>query len=411
MTEIVKQKRLSPGVFLLLIILLSCFAPISTDMYLPALSTMVEELNTTESVMNITLYGFMLMLAISMLVTGPIIDKYGRKKFLIGFLVLYIIVTFAAAFAKSIEVLIILRLLQAFGSGGVMTISTAFVKDAYYGTAMTRALNIVAMIGVLGPVIAPVAGAALISTWGWRETFIAPALFGVICLIISLFVTETLPEDQRVTGGMSAMLSGMKGLFRDRAFMSFLIIICLFNLPLMAYLAVSSYVYEDTFGFSETEYSLVLACALIFSIIMMSVINKVTCHTVNKKLIPLFFVIGLIGSVLMYAVGHDSWVTFLVAYLFLVTAGATIRPWGMSVLMRSYPGNSGTVSSMINFMFFMMATIGMVLATVDSDFIMVLGVLSLAVCVLYVIMYLALAKIGFSKIRQLEGTAAGDDLQ
>ncbi len=411
MTEIVKQKRLSPGVFLLLIILLSCFAPISTDMYLPALSTMVAELNTTESVMNITLYGFMLMLAVSMLVTGPIIDKYGRKKLLIGFLVLYIIVTFTAAFAKSIEVLIVLRLLQAFGSGGVMTISTAFVKDAYYGTAMTKTLNIVAMIGVLGPVIAPIAGAALISTWGWRETFIAPALFGVICLIISLFVTETLPEDQRVSGGMSAMLSGMKGLFHDHAFMTFLIIICLFNLPLMAYLAVSSYVYEGSFGFSETEYSLILAAALIFSIVMMGIINKVTCHTVNKKLIPLFFVIGFIGSVIMLVIGHNTWFTFLLAYLFLVTAGATIRPWGMSVLMRSYPGNSGTVSSMINFMFFMLATIGMVLATADPDYVLVLGVLSLAVCVLYIIMYLALAKIGFSKIRQLEGTAAGEDLQ
>ncbi len=411
MTELVKQKRLSPGVFLLLIILLSCFAPISTDMYLPALSTMVADLDTNESIMNITLYGFMLVLAVSMLVTGPLTDKYGRKKFLIGCLVIYIISSFACAYSQNISSLIVFRIVQAFGSGGVMTISTAFVKDSYYGSAMSRALNIVAMIGVLGPVIAPIAGAAIISTMGWRETFVAPALFAIVCLVISLFVTETIPQEQRVTGGMSAMLSGMKGLFRDRAFMVFLILICLFNLPLMAYLAVSSYVYEGSFGFSETEYSLVLAAALIVSIFMMMIINRFTAHTVNKKLIPFFFVIGFIGSILMYAIGHNSWTTFLLAYMFLITAGASIRPWGMGVLMRSHPGNSGTVSSLINFMFFIVGTVGMILATFDPDYIRVIGILSIAVSVIYVVLYLVLANMGFSKIRELEGTAAGDDLQ
>ena len=120
MSEIVKQKRLSPGVFLLLIIMLSCFAPISTDMYLPALSSMVAEMNTTEAIMNITLYGFMLVLAFSMLVMGPLLDKYGRKKLLIFCLLEYIIVTFACAFVNDVYTLIIFRLLQAFGSGGVM---------------------------------------------------------------------------------------------------------------------------------------------------------------------------------------------------------------------------------------------------------------------------------------------------
>lgn len=203
----------------------------------------------------------------------------------------------------------------------------------------------------------------------------------------------------------------MKGLFRDRAFMVFLILICLFNLPLMAYLAVSSYVYEGSFGFSETEYSLVLAAALIVSIFMMMVINRFTAHTVNKKLIPFLFVIGFIGSILMYAIGHNSWTAFLLAYMFLITAGAAIRPWGIDVLMRSRPGNSVTVSSLINFMFFIVGTVGMILATFDPDYIRVIGILSIAVSVIYVVLYLVLAKMGFSKIRELEGTAAGDDLQ
>lgn len=410
MADTVQQKRLGPGTFLLLIIMLGCFAPISTDMYLPALGTMVDEFGTTESVMNITLYGFMLVLAFSMLVMGPVIDRFGRKGVLIACLAEYTVVTFACALVHNIHVLIALRLLQAFGSGGVMTISTAFVKDSYSGAAMSRVLNIVAVIGVLGPVAAPVIGAALIEAWGWRYTFVAPALFSLLCLFISLFVTETLPPEKRAAGGMKVLMGGMAGLFRNGPFMVFLIMICMFNLPFMAYLSVSSYIYEDTFGFSESGYSMMLAVALIIGIIVMTVINRLTAHVVNKKMIPLYFFMGLVGSVLMLAVGESSWELFLVAFLFIISASMTVRPWGMGVLMRSHHGDSGLVSSMINFMFFIIGTVGMMTSTIWSDYIFGLGITALAASFVYLGLYAALAKMGFSRISMLEGTPAGDDL-
>ena len=74
--------RLGTGPLVVLILLLSMFGPLSTDMYLSALPQMVEDFGTTESTLNMSLYMFMLVLSFSILFLGPISDKYGRRRIL-----------------------------------------------------------------------------------------------------------------------------------------------------------------------------------------------------------------------------------------------------------------------------------------------------------------------------------------
>ncbi len=71
--------RLSDGMLIVLIIMLSIFAPLATDMFLPALDEMVVFFDTNESTMSMTMYMFMLFLAIGILFLGPVGDKYGRR--------------------------------------------------------------------------------------------------------------------------------------------------------------------------------------------------------------------------------------------------------------------------------------------------------------------------------------------
>ncbi|MCQ2079780.1 MAG: MFS transporter [archaeon] len=410
MNQPIEQRRLGTRTFILLIVMLCAFAPISTDMYLPALGTMVEELHTDASTLNMTLYGYMMTLAVSMLVMGPVIDKYGRKGFLLADLVLYIASSAACAMVGDVYSLILFRVLQAFASGGVMTIAMAFVKDSFRGPDVAKVLGIQAVIGVLGPVIAPIAGAALIDLSGWRLTLVAPALFALVCLALSLLVTETLPDDERVVGGFGRMMVGMKGIARDRYFMMFLVMICMFNMPFMAYLSVSSYIYVDVFGLTGSEYSLMLAIAMIVGVSAMSLIGRLTRNVVNWRMIPLYLVLGAVGSVLLLTIGDSSWYAFLVSFIFILTASVAVRPWGMGVLMRSHPGDSGAVSSMMNSMFFVWGTIGMVLSTIGwSSYILGLGVLGVVASVVYLALFLAVRGNGASTVTELDGTPTGED--
>ena len=90
---------------IILILLLGMFGPISTDMYLSALPTMVVELSTNESTLNITMYGFILGMALSILLLGPLTDRFGRRVPLILSMVEYTATTLACAFVEDIHIL------------------------------------------------------------------------------------------------------------------------------------------------------------------------------------------------------------------------------------------------------------------------------------------------------------------
>ena len=404
------QKHLSPGVFLALIVMLYMFAPISTDMYLPALGVMVTELHTTEAMLNASLYCYMMVLGVGMVVMGPVIDKYGRKKILLGCLAEYIAASFLAAMVTSVEQLIVLRMLQAVGSGGVLTITTAFIKDSYQGPKMTFVLRLVAIIAVIGPVAAPTLGSVIIVNLGWRYTFYAPAVFATACLAVSVFVTETLPEEERIVGGLGAMMHGMGTISRNRMFMVFMVMICMFNLPFMGYLSVSSYVYEGMFGFSEYMYSMMLVGALLGAVTISILVAKFTSHIVNRRMIPFYLVLGLTGTAILLTVAKESPYLFLLAFILILGSSTTVRPWGMGVLMRSHDGDSGTLSSMINAMFFAMGTVGMVLSTLPwPDYITGLGCLGAMACAIYLIFMIWVMRSDGTAIRELDGTAADED--
>ena len=399
--------RLGPGAFLALIVVLAAFPPMSTDMYLPALPVMVDELGTTEAVMNMTLYGFMFSMAVSILILGPVSDKFGRKKVLVCALAEYCITALLCSAAQSVGVLIALRVLQAVGSGAAMTVSTAYVKDVYSGALRVRMLNVVAVIGVLGPLLAPIVGAGLISVWGWRSTFVAPVFVGIAAFIMVLMTDETLPPSERVEGGVRQMLRGMKELCGNRAFVVFTVMTTIFNLPFMGYLSVSSYIYEDMFGMSEAAYSLLLGFTLIMGTVFMTVINKLTGSVVNRRMLKFYLALGTVSAVAMLLVGNREWYFFLVAFIICVTVGTAIRPWGMGILMASHPGDSGAVSSLMNFIFFMIGCTGMVLSTLPwPDYAIGIGVLIAAADIAYAVLWMAFRK-RLGDLAALDSTPSG----
>jgi len=93
---------LSKGPLMLLILIMSMFGPLSTDMYLSGLPQMVEDFGTNESTMNMSLYMFMLVLSFCILFLGPISDKYGRRNILAVTMSVYIVSNLACMFVTNV---------------------------------------------------------------------------------------------------------------------------------------------------------------------------------------------------------------------------------------------------------------------------------------------------------------------
>ena len=198
------QKHLGDRGLIALITVLSAFIPLSTDLYLPALPGMGDYFHVSISITSLTLVLFFVFFGIGMLFWGPLSDKYGRRPVLIAGLAIYIAASAACALSGNIWHLIFFRVLQGIGGSAASAVSTAMVKDVYDGRKRESVLAIVQSMVLISPAVAPVIGAFMLSYTSWRGLFWTLGLVGVVSIIGSFLLEETVPS--RYTGTMMQSL-------------------------------------------------------------------------------------------------------------------------------------------------------------------------------------------------------------
>ena len=372
------ETRLGRRPLMLLIIVLSMFGPISTDMYLSGLPAMISDFRTSESVMNMSLYMFMLALAFSILVLGPMGDKYGRRRVLVTSLAVYAASNVACCFTQDVWVFIALRMVQAVGGGGALTSAFALIKDCFSGNDMRSVLSITAAIGILGPILAPVIGTMLINLAGWRATFWAPASISIFCLLLGSLLPRSIPVD-RYEGTVLGSLSRLGAVTRDRGFLLFMLMMCTFTGSQLAYISVSSYVYQDGFGLGTTEYSLVLATSCILGLAIARIEDR--RNVTSKRRLAFIVSMGLLSLTMMCIAAPMHWALFMLSIVPCCAITITARSFGFGILMNQHDGDNGSVSAMLNFTTFMFAFVGMVIASSFPADLFIYGVATmLAIC-------------------------------
>ena len=372
------QKYLPAWAIVLLIVILTTIPPFSTDMYLPALPEMVAYFGTTDAILNMTLYGFMFFQAVAMLALGPISDKYGRKPVLAVSIIIYIISSFFAAAAPTIELFILARMIQGASSGGMMVISIALIKDCFEEKVRNTVLTLSVVLGVIGPVASPVLGAYLIEAVNWQSTLAFPGVLTILCLIITLLFTESLPAEEKLSGSIPSVFKRMIGICRHKSFMAFLLSMGMFSLPFMAYLAVSSYIFVEGFGLAGTTYSYLLATNAVLGTVGMLILQRLTKGGSNKSMGVVVIILSLVSSLIMLSVGYLNPAVCFIGMTFCVVAAFAARPYALAILMNQFDGDTGSVSSVFNFTLVFIGCLGMAAATLPwPTYIIGLGVCSL----------------------------------
>ena len=122
------QKQLSDLMMMLLVASLASFPPLSTDLYLPALPSMSEQLNCSVALVNLSLVVFFIFVSTSSIIWGPLSDKYGRKRILLIGVPLYVVSSIFCVLSHSVFQLIAARIFQAIGGGAAMAVNLAIVK-------------------------------------------------------------------------------------------------------------------------------------------------------------------------------------------------------------------------------------------------------------------------------------------
>jgi DHA1 family bicyclomycin/chloramphenicol resistance-like MFS transporter len=246
--------------YVLVLGLMAAVGPFAIDMYLPALPTIAEDLGTSTAAAQATLMVYFITFGVCQILYGPISDMLGRKKPLYFGFSLFIAGCVGCALAPSIEWLIFFRFVQGAGASAIMSLPRAIVRDLYTGVKATRLMAQIMLVISISPMLAPLAGSAIIVPFGWRFVFVAVTVIGVAGLVMmGFFLPETLPPERRVTLRLSNLLSGFGRLLRDPGFMGLTFVAALGMSSFFVFLASSSFVYMEHFGLTPTQFSLAFA--------------------------------------------------------------------------------------------------------------------------------------------------------
>jgi DHA1 family bicyclomycin/chloramphenicol resistance-like MFS transporter len=204
----------------LLLGLLAGLGPLAIDLYLPAFPTLAQELHASPAAVQFSLVSFFLALAVGQLPYGALADRYGRRPPLFGGLILFMLTSIGCAFAPNIYWLIALRFLQGLGGCAGTIIARSIIRDLHTGVAAARLMATMFLVLGVSPVLAPLAGSALLHVVGWRGLFLViAALVALSTLLVVLVLRETHPPARRAAARRGSWRADLARLLADRRYL------------------------------------------------------------------------------------------------------------------------------------------------------------------------------------------------
>ena len=170
------------------------FLGVSDTQLVPLLlPSIAREFQTTPGRTGIIVASYSLAAAVFALFVGPLSDRIGRKRVLLGGLVLFTAASFSTFQVSSLNALVIVRTLTGFAAGTLSTCALSFAGDHYAYAHRGRAMGVISMSYFLAFVVGVGPGSIAIKVWGWRSVFVALAAVSVGILAI---VMTRLPRDK-----------------------------------------------------------------------------------------------------------------------------------------------------------------------------------------------------------------------
>ena len=396
-----RQKFLNISAMIAYITFINMFVPLSTDVYLPALPQMGKYFAASEFLVGLTLTIFFFTFAVSMVLFGPLSDKFGRKPILIFGAATYTAASIACATSADIYFLLAGRFFQAVGSGAMITVSTAVIKDCFRGRVLTKILAITQALGVIAPMTAPLIGGIILTFTTWRGSFWLLTALGAANLTVACLFCETLPENKRYHGDILHSLGLLVEVGRKKYFMAVLVMFALLSMPFMAYLGASSFIYVEQFGLTAQEYSYFFAVNASASIAGPILYMRLKNFLSNVRLLQFCYLMALTAGILVLNAGNSSAVSFLISFLPFTVIGAVARPFAMEILLLEAKENVGTASSVINFAPTLFGSLGMMLGTLPwGNFINGLGIIITTATILSILLWILIRGGQFGHARQ-----------
>lgn len=238
-----------------LMALITSLGLMATDVYTPAMPTMMQALATSSDKVQLTITVFLIAAGLSQLIYGPLSDHWGRRPVLISGLAVYVLGTALCIFANSIPLLLVGRFIQGIGTGGVMALNRVVIRDVFSGVQLIRALSYIGGFIALAPAVAPALGGFITVYGGWRWVFGFLLIYSIVLAILAWF---TLPETHEtrtvLPPSLRRVMQNYGVIIRNRHFLANVGCAGLALAIMITCATVNPFILENSLGKSAAEY-------------------------------------------------------------------------------------------------------------------------------------------------------------
>jgi len=385
--------------------MLACFSalgPFTIDMYLPAFPDLMTFFGTSASIVQVSLTACILGLAAGQIIIGALSDVHGRRRPLLIAMIIFGIASIGCAFAPNAIVFIVLRFIQGFAAAGGIVISRAIVRDTFSGVELAKFFTLLMMIGNAAPLLAPLAGSAVITFTDWTGVFIFLGIFAIILVIITtLKIKESLPKEKRVANDFAKMLINYKSLLTDRLFMGYALPAGIMFSGIFAYVSGSSFIYQIIYGVSPEVFSLLFSLNGVSLIIGAQIARIFTGRISNIRLIIIGMSLALISSLIVLIttiVIGPLYALVIPLFLFMTSIGM-VSPIFSALALESQGHIAGSASALMGVMPFLLGSITSPLVGIAGEnSSLPLGIILVTTCTLSLLVYIVLVRAGSSNL-------------
>ena len=309
--------------------LLAMLMPLSIDMYLPALPVISAQFGVPAGSAQMTLSTYILGFALGQLFYGPMADSLGRKPVILGGTLVFAAAAVACALAQTIDHLIVMRFFHGLAAAAASVVINALMRDIYPKEEFSRMMSFVMLVTTIAPLVAPMAGGAVLVWFSWHVIFWILALAALLAsAMIFFFIDETLPVERRQKFHIRTTIGNFASLFRHKRVLSYMLASGFSFAGMFSFLSAGPFVYIELNHISPQHFGYYFALNIVFLFIM-TIINS---RFVRR-----------VGALNMFRAG--LWIQFVMAIWLVVSAFLGVGFWALVVGVAAFVGCVSMVSS------------------------------------------------------------------
>ncbi|MEH6518330.1 MAG: multidrug effflux MFS transporter [Halioglobus sp.] len=361
--------------FLIFMAALVALAPLSIDAYMPAIPMLAEYYGVKISAVNLTMSTYLVSSGLGQFLGGALSDHLGRKPIGLLGLVTFVVATILIILSTTIEQMQLWRFFQGLGGGFATVICMAQLRDIYPAEEVAKRFAKVMLVVLIAPMVAPAIGSVIMQL-GWKAIFVFLGAYGLLFLLIYIFVVPETRQGDRIRPSFTSMFMSYVQVVNHRIdgkrmAIRYALFGAIVSGVFFSYLTNAAFVYMDQFDLNEFQFSLTFAAG---GLAMMAgnatairLMGRFSALTIllSANLAQIGVLIAVLLMVLLEVASF--WVLFTALLLVLAMCGA-ISPTASGSFVKFFDRLSGSAASISATLTYTIgAGIGALAATLGSD--------------------------------------------